>query len=165
MKKNLIIEGLKDAVRHARAQADNAVDHPTHYVTEAGIEVIDIIERYGLGFHLGNTLKYLLRAGRKGDAETDLHKAAWYLERWLAGGGSDQGEMDGARGCSWATPEYIAAAFNLCPTRSKAVRRLLYAVIDGGDEMLSLHEKIDQALSATRQAIAEAESRHKPVAT
>lgn len=159
------VDGLAGDTPEGRAQADNAVDHPTHYVTAAGIEVIDVIECYGLGFHLGNAVKYLLRAGRKGDAETDLRKAAWYLERWLAGGGSDQGGMDGARGCSLATPEKIAAAFNLCPTRSKAVRRLLYAAVDGGDEMQSLLEKIDQALSATRQAIAEAETRHKPVAT
>lgn len=60
------------------------VNHPQHYVTKAGIEAIDVIEQYGLGYHLGNAIKYLLRAGRKGDAtaaETDLAKALWYIKR------------------------------------------------------------------------------------
>lgn len=58
----------------------NNVDHPQHYIS-GNIEVIDIIESYGLGFHLGNTVKYILRAGRKGDRLEDLQKAKWYLKR------------------------------------------------------------------------------------
>jgi hypothetical protein len=57
-----------------------AVDHPQHY-KRGGIEVIDVIEAFELGFCLGNTVKYLLRAGRKGDRLEDLRKAAWYLQR------------------------------------------------------------------------------------
>lgn len=34
----------------------------------------------GLGFYLGNTVKYISRAGRKGDAVEDLEKAKQYLE-------------------------------------------------------------------------------------
>jgi hypothetical protein len=56
------------------------VNHPAHYVT-GGIEVIDAIEAWGLGFNLGNVVKYVARADRKGDALTDLEKAAWYLNR------------------------------------------------------------------------------------
>lgn len=58
------------------------VNHPSHY-TECGIETIDIIEAYGLGFHLGNAVKYILRAGRKklDTLEEDLKKARWYLDR------------------------------------------------------------------------------------
>lgn len=64
------------------------VDHPDHY-TGGGIEVIDYLrakltpEQYA-GFCLGNALKYLSRAGRKGDAATDLRKAAWYLDALIA---------------------------------------------------------------------------------
>lgn len=54
--------------------------NPPHYQS-GGIEVIDVIEAFGLGFHLGNVVKYVLRAGRKGDALEDLEKAAWYLDR------------------------------------------------------------------------------------
>ena len=62
------------------------VNHPGHYQTAAGIEAIDVIEAFGLGFNLGNAVKYILRAGKKGsrrcrqrDRLTDLQKAAWYL--------------------------------------------------------------------------------------
>lgn len=56
------------------------VNHPPHYKS-GGMEVIDIIEAFGLGFHDGNVVKYILRAGRKGDALEDLRRAAWYLAR------------------------------------------------------------------------------------
>lgn len=63
--------------------ADN-VNHPTYY-TFGSIEVIDFIEDKKLGFHLGNAVKYISRAGRKDPAKTieDLRKAAWYLNRQI----------------------------------------------------------------------------------
>ena len=57
------------------------VDHPKHYQSKHGVEVIDIIEEFGLGFHLGNVIKYVLRAGHKSNELEDLEKAKWYLER------------------------------------------------------------------------------------
>lgn len=64
-------------------QPDN-VNHPAHY-TSGQIEVIDFIEDKELGFHLGNAVKYISRAGRKDPARTveDLRKAAWYLNRQI----------------------------------------------------------------------------------
>ena len=56
------------------------INSPPHY-KRGGLECIDVIEAFGLGFHLGNVAKYLLRAGHKGDALDDLRKAAWYLRR------------------------------------------------------------------------------------
>lgn len=65
----------------AQQRLDQAsVDHPPHYQAN-GVEAIDVIDAFGLGFNLGNAVKYLLRAGRKGDALTDLKKARWYLDR------------------------------------------------------------------------------------
>lgn len=61
-------------------QPPNPIDHPPHY-TFGKHEVIDIIEDWQLNFHLGNAVKYIARAGRKGDALEDLRKAAWYLDR------------------------------------------------------------------------------------
>ena len=60
------------------------VNHPAHY-TFGNIEVIDFIEDKKLGFHLGNAVKYISRAGRKDPARTveDLRKAAWYLNRQI----------------------------------------------------------------------------------
>lgn len=47
-------------------------------------EPIDVIEDWQLGFNLGNAVKYISRAGRKGPAREDLEKARWYVERELA---------------------------------------------------------------------------------
>lgn len=53
---------------------------PSHY-TDLTPEPIEVIEAWGLGFNLGNAVKYIARAGKKGDALDDLKKAAWYLDR------------------------------------------------------------------------------------
>ena len=60
------------------------VDHPPHYRKDTGYEVIDLIEEWNLGFHLGNALKYIARAGLKNPkkAKEDLDKAIWYIERY-----------------------------------------------------------------------------------
>lgn len=60
------------------------VNHPAHYQTSSGMEVIDVIEAFGLGFLRGNVIKYLLRAGHKDDILQDLNKAKWYLEREIS---------------------------------------------------------------------------------
>lgn len=62
-------------------QAPEMVNHPDHYQARNGLEVIDVIEAYGLGFNLGNVTKYVLRAEKKFNALEDLKKANWYLER------------------------------------------------------------------------------------
>lgn len=58
------------------------VNHPAHY-TDGNIEVIDFIEDKKLGYHLGNAVKYIARAGKKDPAKyiEDLQKAVWYLQR------------------------------------------------------------------------------------
>jgi len=58
----------------------STVDHPTYYQGKK-YEAIDIIEDYNLDFHLGNAIKYILRAGKKDDKLKDLNKAIWYLQR------------------------------------------------------------------------------------
>ena len=62
------------------------VDHPPHYGgASAKHEAISVIEEWNLGFHLGNVVKYISRAGKKPDQTTidDLKKAKWYLERYI----------------------------------------------------------------------------------
>lgn len=60
------------------------VNRPPHY-TNGGIEVIDFIEAKGLDYQLGNVVKYISRAGKKGaDIDEDLAKAQWYLNREIA---------------------------------------------------------------------------------
>ena len=60
------------------------VNHPNHYGGEDNTyEAIKVIEAWDLDFHIGNTVKYISRAGKKeADQELqDLKKALWYLER------------------------------------------------------------------------------------
>lgn len=65
----------------------DAVNHPSYYC--GNIEVIDFIEDKNLGYHLGNAVKYISRAGKKreeGMSDTDkmiedLRKAVWYINR------------------------------------------------------------------------------------
>jgi hypothetical protein len=60
------------------------VNHPQHYGGEDNpYEAIKVIEAWDLDFHLGNTVKYISRAGKKDiDKELqDLNKALWYLQR------------------------------------------------------------------------------------
>ena len=61
------------------------VDHPDHYGGKENIyEAIKVIEAWDLGFHLGNVVKYISRAGKKTkNTNEDLKKAKWYLERYL----------------------------------------------------------------------------------
>lgn len=66
---------------------NHPVHSPSHY-TKGRIEAIDIIEDVVsgapepvVGYLIGQTLKYILRAWYKGNVRQDLQKASWYLER------------------------------------------------------------------------------------
>jgi hypothetical protein len=58
------------------------INHPPHYKLGSH-EVIDVIESWGLGYHLGNVIKYIARSKRKGHESEDLQKAQWYLNRYI----------------------------------------------------------------------------------
>ena len=71
----------------ARVPEPEAVDHPAHYGgADNPYEAIKVIEAWDLGFCLGNTVKYVSRAGKKNASATieDLEKARWYLDREIA---------------------------------------------------------------------------------
>lgn len=58
------------------------INHPQHYINHpSGIECIQITEH--MGFNLGNAIKYIWRADLKDNAEEDLQKAIWYIQREL----------------------------------------------------------------------------------
>lgn len=64
--------------------SNDTVNHPQHYGGKDNpYEAIKVIEAWELGFNLGNTVKYIARAGKKETARKldDLRKAAWYLQR------------------------------------------------------------------------------------
>lgn len=64
------------------AEPLQTVDHPAHYGgADNTYEAIKVIEAWELGFNLGNVVKYISRAGKKGSKLEDLKKAQWYLSR------------------------------------------------------------------------------------
>lgn len=65
------------------ADIADRVNSPPHY-TAGGIETITFIEAKDLNYRLGNVIKYVSRAEKKGDPLADLKKARWYLEREIA---------------------------------------------------------------------------------
>ena len=59
------------------------VNHPKHYTEHpSGVECIEITEHFN--FNIGNAVKYLWRAGLKGEQVEDLRKARWYIDREIA---------------------------------------------------------------------------------
>jgi hypothetical protein len=63
------------------------VDHPEHYQFGENneYEAIKVIDAWDLGFSLGNTVKYISRAGKKDPTKEieDLKKALFYLEHHI----------------------------------------------------------------------------------
>lgn len=62
------------------------VNNPAHYGGKNNqYEAIKVIDAWDLGFSLGNTIKYISRAGKKNPAAEleDLKKAKWYLEHHI----------------------------------------------------------------------------------
>jgi hypothetical protein len=58
------------------------INHPEHYGGKDNpYEAIKVIEAHNLNFNTGNAVKYILRAGKKGDKKEDIKKAIWYLKR------------------------------------------------------------------------------------
>lgn len=57
--------------------AADYVNHPPHY---KGRAVECIVATRGMGFSLGNAVKYVYRAWSKGSLMQDLEKAQWYLK-------------------------------------------------------------------------------------
>jgi hypothetical protein len=59
---------------------EDVINKPTHYTQHpSGVECITITEHFN--FNLGNAIKYIWRAGLKGNKTQDLEKAAWYIQR------------------------------------------------------------------------------------
>jgi len=62
------------------------VNHPDHYGGESNVyEAIKVIDAWNLGFSLGNTVKYISRAGKKDPNKEleDLKKAMFYLQHHI----------------------------------------------------------------------------------
>lgn len=70
---------LKD-IRLDTEPKPDLINHPPHYTSHpSGVECIQIVEH--MNFNIGNAIKYLWRAGLKGEQLEDLEKASWYVQR------------------------------------------------------------------------------------
>lgn len=89
-KKEVAVEPVAQTIEEPEVKVvevpknEDVINHPSHY-TRGKIEVIDFIEDQQLPYHLGNVIKYIARAGYKGDKLEDLKKARWYLDRYIKG--------------------------------------------------------------------------------
>ena len=87
-KKEVAVEPVAQTIEEPEVKVvevpknEDVINHPSHY-TRGKIEVIDFIEDQQLPYHLGNVIKYIARAGYKGDKLEDLKKARWYLDRYI----------------------------------------------------------------------------------
>jgi hypothetical protein len=97
--------------------------NPSHYKSHpSGVEAIDVTER--LGFNVGNAVKYVWRAGLKGDALEDLKKARWYLNRFLS--------MEGAGSVLTVSGGTMALIHKAqVASRNMFLGRFLYALTTG----------------------------------
>lgn len=77
-----IMKAIEEPEGKVTPKKEDVINHPSHY-TRGNIEVIDFIEDQQLPYHLGNVIKYIARAGHKGDKLEDLKKARWYLDRYI----------------------------------------------------------------------------------
>lgn len=85
---NIIDKNVSSNEKPELEQSSDMVNHPSHYAdTDLPAEVIDIIEptvkNYPseVGYHVGNVIKYLLRAPYKNNLKEDVSKAEFYLKR------------------------------------------------------------------------------------
>jgi hypothetical protein len=79
-KQNTVNEDYKQFKEDRKAPiVGDSVNSPSHY--NKGIETIDYIESWNMGFNDGNVVKYVTRAKYKGKELEDLKKCLWYIER------------------------------------------------------------------------------------
>lgn len=63
---------------------NDLIVHPSHYTAGRKYEPKDVIRDWDLNFNLGSAVKYISRAGRKGNKIEDLEKAMQFLKFEIA---------------------------------------------------------------------------------
>jgi len=108
------------------------VEQPSHYIGN-GLEVINVIEDWRFGFHLGNAIKYILRAGKKSDAVEDLQKAQWYISRAaIYGWDVYEGDLE---------PHDIRKAFGISLVLTQAIAGIFAAAATGHEPALRIADR------------------------
>ena len=94
--------------------------NPDYYKSDS-MEAINVIEAFNLDFCLGNTVKYVLRNGKKDASILELKKARWYLTRRLEQLGDPSG---------------FSAAHDAKDAKAKNLKSIVEEV-NNGDETLT----------------------------
>lgn len=77
-----------DTPSESKFSINTSPTHPDYYISETGMEVINVIEAYTFDlkgvecFDAGNVIKYICRWKNKNGLE-DLKKAQWYLNHLI----------------------------------------------------------------------------------
>jgi hypothetical protein len=113
------------------------IEKPSHYAAGRKYETIEVIEDWDLSYRLGNSVKYISRAGRKDPAKTieDLKKARWHLDREIAA-------LEGAEPPYNATYEDILEDYASCAVTGEELV-LEYGLQDVDDQKLDYWEASD----------------------
>ena len=84
-----VIEGKAMDNRRTDIPQKDMVNHPPHYQSKSGLEVIDVIDAFTEDLsgrecnYTSHILRYMLRWKQKNGLE-DLKKAQWYLNRLIS---------------------------------------------------------------------------------
>ena len=76
------------------AHGSDLIKHPSHYTAGRKYEPKDVIRDWELNFNLGSAVKYISRAGRKGDKIEDLEKARQFLDFEIEALKAEEVELD-----------------------------------------------------------------------
>lgn len=93
----------KQMLEETKGNKPDMVNHPQHYISETGLEVIDVIEAFTFDLKgieatdTGNIIKYICRWKQKNGLE-DLKKAQWYINHLIKHVEKMKGETDETEG-------------------------------------------------------------------
>lgn len=128
------------------------INHPSHY-NQGSIETIDLIEDWDLDFCLGNTIKYISRAGFKknNSAEQDLKKAYWYLKREISIV-SKQDFTENKKNKYKYTPSEVCSDWRLDCYTSTTIMQIFSSFFDAKSDNEKIYYLV-QALESLKAAI------------
>lgn len=148
---------------------NDPVNYPSHYTSHpSGIECITVTRHFN--FNLGNVIKYIWRAGEKGNAIEDLQKARWYLTDEIRRLGGDISSSESQRSINdWADRQFgtncdYFRAFERAKEEMKEFERAVdpqEAIEEAADIVITLyrfasvagydlHEQIDRKMHINR---------------
>lgn len=118
------------------------VNHPSHYISNNGLEVIDVIEAFtselkGIeATDTGNVIKYICRWKNKNGVE-DLKKAAWYLNHLIE-------HLDKQQGCFTADDVASEKTFIYCIDKFDIIEPIFETRRDAEEILNYMEDLIDE---------------------